>query len=129
MRDAGTLQRLVTKEGKKRGRVRKYRWTWALRTVWSALLAVKRVKDDKVSPAYVFIISDGSPITKYGFKSAWQRAMNQWVADGHERFTEHDIRARTASDAGTVEEAQKILGDGAAIRAYRRGPQNVNPLR
>ena len=129
MRDAGTSQRLVTKEGKKRGRVRKFRWTWALRTVWNALLAIKRVKDDKVAPAYVFITSDGSPITRFGFKSAWQRAMNKWVADGHERFTEHDIRSRTANDAGTVEDAQAILGDGAAIRVYRRGAQNVKPLR
>jgi hypothetical protein len=55
--------------------------------------------------------------------------MNKWVADGHRRFTEHDIRARTANNAGTVEEAQKILGGGAAIRAYRREPQNVKPLR
>jgi integrase len=129
MRVAATDRRLVTHEGKKRGRVRKYRWTWVLRTVWNALLAVKRVKDDKVSPAYVFITSDGSPITKYGFKSAWQRAMNKWVADGHERFTEHDVRSRTANDAGELKDAQKILGDGAAIHVYRRGPQKVNPLR
>lgn len=55
--------------------------------------------------------------------------MNKRVADGHERFNEYDVRARTANDAGKLKDAQKILGDGAAIHVYRRGPQKVNPLR
>ncbi len=128
-RDAETPQRLVTREGKKRGRVRKFRWTWALRTVWRALLALDRVKNGNVKPTHIFVTSSGTPITQRGFKSAWQRAMAKWVADGNERFTEHDMRSRTANDAGTVGQAQEILGDGAAIRIYRRGAQKVRPLR
>ena len=67
MREAGPLQRLVTKEGKKRGRVRKYCWTWALRTVWKALLAIKRVKDEKVSPGNSNPRQTGITIRSHGF--------------------------------------------------------------
>jgi integrase len=49
-----------------------------------------------------------------------------------ERFTEHDIRAKAASDAETLEHAQKLLAHADSKitdRVYRRKPEKVRPLR
>jgi len=49
-----------------------------------------------------------------------------------ERFTEHDLRARCASDAETLEHAQGPLAraDSATTnQIYRRKPERVKPLR
>jgi integrase len=51
------------------------------------------------------------------------------VAD---KFTEHDLRAKCASDAETLEHARMLLShaDGRITdRVYRRRPQFVPPLR
>jgi integrase len=34
----------------------------------------------------------------HSFNSMWQRLMNKWVRTGGARFTEHDLRAKAASD-------------------------------
>jgi integrase len=49
-----------------------------------------------------------------------------------ERFTEHDLRAKCASDAATLEHAQALLGHASSSltdRVYRRKAQYVMPLR
>ena len=49
-----------------------------------------------------------------------------------ERFTEHDLRAKCASDAETLEHARQLLShaDGKITeRVYRRKPEFVKPLR
>lgn len=51
------------------------------------------------------------------------------VAD---KFTEHDLRAKCASDAETLEHARMLIphADGRiTYRVYRRRPQFVPPLR
>ncbi|WP_379677382.1 hypothetical protein [Massilia consociata] len=48
------------------------------------------------------------------------------------RFTEHDLRAKCASDAKTLEHARALLAhaDGRLTdRVYRRKPETVDPLR
>jgi integrase len=49
-----------------------------------------------------------------------------------EHFTEHDLRAKCASDASTLEHARQLLAnaDGKITeRVYRRKPEVVKPLR
>jgi integrase len=46
-------------------------------------------------------------------------------------FTEHDIRAKSGSDAESVEEARKLLGHAdsqVTEQHYRRKPVRVKPL-
>jgi integrase len=49
-----------------------------------------------------------------------------------DRFTEHDLRAKCASDAETLGRAQQLLGHADSKiteRVYRRKPEVVRPLR
>ena len=49
-----------------------------------------------------------------------------------EHFTGHDLRAKCASEAETLEHAQALLAhaDGKVTqRIYRRKPERVRPLR
>jgi integrase len=48
------------------------------------------------------------------------------------RFTEHDLRAKCASDAKTLEHARALLSHADSRltdRVYRRKPELVDPLR
>jgi integrase len=69
-----------------------------------------------------------------GWNSMWQRFMDRVLDETKvkERFTEHDIRAKAASDAETLEHAQKLLAHADSKitdRVYRRKPEKVRPLR
>jgi integrase len=71
-----------------------------------------------------YIKEDG---TTSGFDSIWQRVMKKALKETKlvERFTEHDLRAKVASDAATDEEAQRQLDhtNVSTTRAvYRRAP-------
>lgn len=49
-----------------------------------------------------------------------------------ERFTEHDLRAKCARDAATLEHARALLSHAESRltdRVYRRKPEIVKPLR
>lgn len=54
--------------------------------------------------------SDGNQAS--GFASIWQRYMKKALATTKlkERFTEHDLRAKVASDSENIEQARKRLG-------------------
>lgn len=70
----------------------------------------------------------------HGWDSMWQRYMDRLMKDTkiEARFTEHDIRAKCASDAETLAHAQQLLAhaDGKTTeRIYRRKPEKVKPLR
>ena len=87
----------------------------------------------------LFATRDGqSYITDDGrasaWKSLWQRFMARVLRETtvEERFTEHDLRAKCASDAGSLEHARALLAhaDSATTRRiYRRRPERVKPLR
>ena len=58
--------------------------------------------------------------------------MAKVVTAGVPRFNEHDIRAKCASDAESLERARELLAhaDSATTRrVYRRKPEKVRPLR
>jgi integrase len=70
----------------------------------------------------------------HGWNSMWKRFMKRLLTETKiaHRFTEHDLRAKCASDAETLGRAQQLLGHADAKitkRVYRRKPEIVRPLR
>jgi len=66
--------------------------------------------------------------------SMWQGFMRRVLAETklRARFTEHDLRAKCASDAETLSHAQTLLAHADSrltARVYRRKPERVKPLR
>lgn len=64
----------------------------------------------------------------------WQRFMDRVLTETKvkERFTEHDLRAKCASDVGSLEHARALLAHAVSRltqRVYRRKPERVKPLR
>ena len=90
------------------------------------ILATKR----KVGSLYLFATRTGQPYIKEdgttsGFDSIWQRAMKKALKETklEVSFTEHDLRAKAASDEETDEEAQRLLDHSnpqMTRRTYRR---------
>jgi integrase len=69
-----------------------------------------------------------------GWDSMWQRFMDRVLAETKvkERFTEHDLRAKCASDATSLERARALLAHADARTTdaiYRRRPERVAPDR
>lgn len=65
-----------------------------------------------------------------GFDSIWHRFMDRLLNDTkiERRFTEHDIRAKAASDAVDDEHARKMMSHGSVAitrRVYRRKPEVI----
>lgn len=74
---------------------------------------------------------DGRRYTPDGFSTLWQRAMAAYAEGGGTRFTFHDIRAKSASDAGSDQEAADRLNHSdpsITRRVYRRLPRLAKPL-
>lgn len=70
--------------------------------------------------------------TASGWDSMWQRFMERVMNETNvkERFTEHDMRAKCASDADTLEHARALLAHAdsqVTHRIYRRQPMRVKP--
>ncbi|MFT7459690.1 MAG: integrase, partial [Planctomycetota bacterium] len=68
-----------------------------------------------------------------GFDSIWQRFMKKALekTELKERFTEHDLRAKVASDTES-EHARQLLGHTTAEiteRIYRRKANLVKPIK
>lgn len=107
-----------------------FKWSPALRDAVAAIRSIRpNVQDTKGS---FWINRDGQPMTASGFKSAWARAMADYLNDGVERFREHDLRAKAADYAESAgRDASKLLGhaDGRTTkRHYLRGTSKVEPL-
>lgn len=67
-----------------------------------------------------------------GWDSLWQRFMGRVLTETKvsERFTEHDVRAKCASDAESLEHARQLLAHADSrltARVYRRKPELVKP--
>lgn len=98
---------------------------------------------------YILATEEGTPYTSNGFKSNWQRAMKRATRGYLKRtskadpgvwippvlssvFTFHDLRGKSASDSGTIDEAYQRLGHTSIAmtrRVYDRGIRKVQPLR
>jgi hypothetical protein len=57
----------------------------------------------------VIVNRRGKPYTRDGFQSPSQRGMTKAFPENADRFTLHDIRAKSLSDAPTLEEASAAL--------------------
>ena len=67
-----------------------------------------------------------------GWDRLWQRFMGRVLTETKvsERFTEHDLRAKCASDAESLEHARQLLAHADSrltARVYRRKPELVKP--
>ncbi|MDC1502974.1 tyrosine-type recombinase/integrase [Gammaproteobacteria bacterium] len=92
----------------------------------------------KVLSIWLFHTNKGQPYIKNdgtanGFDSIWQRFMAKALknTDLQERFTEHDLRAKVASEAES-EHAKQMLGHSSSEitnRVYRRKPELIRPAK
>ena len=109
-----------------------YKWTDALREVVRTI----RANQKKVGGMYLFCTRRGQPYIQpdgktSGFDSIWQRFMAKVVKSGVPRFTEHDLRAKVASDVD-LERAKELLGHAnsrTTERVYRRKIQEIQPAK
>jgi integrase len=103
-------------------------WSDELRmTVEGALRISPRVRQ------FVFCTKDGKKFSPDGFNTAWQRLMTKAMENGlKQRFTFNDLRAKSASDAESDEEAAARLNHTSTAitkRVYRRLPRRAKALR
>ena len=79
---------------------------------------------------YYHVNDEGHALSQpEGFNSMWQRLMKKWVDSGGERFTEHDLRAKSASDTDLLH-AQLLMDHTdkkVTEKYYRRKPKVVKP--
>lgn len=113
-----------------------YEWTPELRAAVDDALAVRPVD---IAP-WLFCNKRGECYINEatgeanGWSSMWQRFMARVLKETAvtERFTEHDLRAKAASDAESLEHARQLLAHADSKitqRVYRRRPERVKPLR
>jgi len=103
-------------------------WNDELRvTIEGALRVSPRVRQ------FVFCTKEGKKFSPDGFNTAWQRLMSKAMENGlKERFTFNDLRAKSASDAESDEEAAARLNHTSTAitkRVYRRLPRRAKALR
>lgn len=95
----------------------------------------RRIRPKAIASMHLFATRDGQPYIKEdgvtsGFDSIWQRAMAKAVEAGIPRFTEHDLRAKVASDTDLAHAQQLMDHTTSSItkRVYRRAPEVVEPM-
>lgn len=113
-----------------------YLWTDELRVAVDAALAARPVD---ISPWLFCNLKGEGYINEEtgragGWESLWANFMARVMAETKvtERFTEHDIRAKAASDAESLEHAQALLSHAdsrTTQRVYRRKAERVRPLK
>lgn len=109
-----------------------YQWTGELR---QAVDSVKKL-NSSLESEWLFCTRNGSCYMNENgrsnsFDSLWQRFMTKALSETSlsERFTEHDLRAKVASD-NELEHAQRLLGHSSSSiteRVYRRKPELITP--
>jgi integrase len=83
----------------------------------------------KIAPQvrqFVIVNRSGKPYTRDGFQTQWKRAVTKAFPNKADRFTFHDIRAKSLSDATTLEEARIRAGHSdpkVTQEIYRRRPE------
>lgn len=109
-------------------------WDDELRQAVNDVRALKR----KVGSLYLFCTRTGQPYiaadrTTSGFDSVWQRAIKKALKETElkERFTEHDLRAKAASDATEAEAIDKLdhANPDMTRRTYRRKARTIIPFK
>ena len=111
-----------------------YQWSEELRDAVNEVLGLRK----KVLSVWLFHTNQGQPYIKgdgsaNGFDSIWQRFMAKAVAQTNlaEKFTEHDLRAKVASEA-ELGHARQLLGhssEATTHKIYRRKPELIKPAK
>ncbi|NYS09367.1 integrase [Xanthomonas phage PBR31] len=128
------IQRHKTR--KSTGKRTVYAWTPELREAVDAAMAARPVHISR----WLFCNRDGECYINEetgragGWESLWSNFMARVLAETKvkEPFNEHDIRAKTASDADSLEHAQALLSHAdsrTTKRIYRRKAEVVMPLK
>ncbi|HRC61596.1 MAG TPA: tyrosine-type recombinase/integrase [Dehalococcoidia bacterium] len=83
---------------------------------------------------YVLRTRKGQRYSSEGFRAIWQRRMAKVLRSGalKERFTFHDLRAKSVSDSKTLDEAYERAGHASMSMTrgvYDRAERRVKPLR
>ena len=118
----------LTVPGAKSGRTVVYSGD-GLKEALEAAFAIR--KGRALRSLYIFSTRSGQPYSGDGFRSIWQRVMKKFIEDGGSRFTDHDLRAKVASDSESLSAAQSRLGHQSAQltnRVYRRKPAQMSVL-
>jgi integrase len=113
-----------------------YNWSDNLREAFDMAKAARPVD---ISP-WLFCNSQGKSYIcentgdASGWNSMWGRFFDRVLVETKvtERFTEHDLRAKCASDAETLEHARQLLAHADSKitqRVYRRKPERVKPAK
>lgn len=116
------------------GKSTSYEWNDDLRAAVQAAISVRPAMVQhllfctRAGASYIDPVKE----TTSGWDSIWQRFMIRVMDETTltERFTEHDLRAKCASDAETLEHARALLPDvdsRVTDRIYRRKPERVQP--
>jgi integrase len=83
--------------------------------------------------SFLFMTREEKPYTTSAFGSIWRRLMTKFQSSGHERFREHDIRGKVATDMQDPVAAQQLLGHSSIkmTEAYikQRSTDVVQPHR
>lgn len=113
-----------------------YLWNDDLRAAVAAALAARPVD---ISPwLFCTLLGEGyideTTGRAGGWESLWRGFMDRVMSetDVSVRFTEHDIRAKTASDAESLDHARALLSHATSAtteRSYRRKAERVAPLK
>ncbi len=95
----------------KTGTKQLYEWTDGLVNVVSRAKALKR----PIQGLYLFCTRQGQPYSDTGIKAMWNRVQIKWAESGGQRFTFHDIRAKSLTDAKRLGlDAQSLAGHANA---------------
>lgn len=124
------------KTEKTTGKALIYEWSDELR---AAVELAKEARPVDISP-YLFCNKRGkshwneTTCKASGWKSMWRRFIDRVIEETNvtEPFTEHDLRAKCASDADSLEHARQLLAHADSKiteKVYRRKPEKVRPLR
>lgn len=132
MRDDG-MHVTISKTRKSTGKRVIYEWTPELRAAIDGAIAMR----PGLSP-FLFCNRYGVGFVNEetgearDWNNMWQKAMARALKETKltERFTEHDLRAKVASDAESLERAQQLLAhaDASMTKAvYMRKPERIQP--
>lgn len=80
----------------KTGKRQRFPLTAAMRAV---IEAARKLHPELKPRTTLFFSRTGAAYTSQGFKASWTRIQQTWAAQGGERFTWHDIRAKALTDA------------------------------
>lgn len=106
----------ITDEGilitqSKTGAKQLYEWSEGLVEVVQRAKSLKR----PIRGLYLFCTRQGQPYSDTGFKAMWNRVQIKWAESGGQRFTFHDIRAKSLTDAKRLGlDAQSLAGHASA---------------